>query len=396
MIRRSAGLAAIALILSLAAHFLGIGLTFSTEVLRPQPAPPTDAVQLGTSFDEVADLEVEAVAPEPLEPLDPVEPEEPPEPEVQPPEEPPEADVPTSDAQVASSNPQETFAPDTGLAPPVEPEFQEPVSQDTVQATEPEEAANSGGAETGIADAQLAPPVDSAEAPAPQPLANPTPPEEVADAVDTPTETVVPPVAASPQLTAPPVADVIAALPPETTPVEIDELTPDVSDAEEQSQETGAVTASLRPSIRPPDLSTDTAGDTPNAAPTTPQVIESPLTLYSRQGIDLFAGRQSSGRGQSAGASGGLGPGNSDTTNYAGQVLVHLNRRPPVAVAGRGWARVTFRINPDGSLASVDIIDGSGSSDIDRAARLQVRRGEPFPPPPDGRTRTLTFVYSLN
>lgn len=403
MIRRSAGLAVAAVVLSLVLHFLGVGLTFTSRAPEPSSERPTETVSLGNSFDDVADLAVEPVEPEPVEEVDPPDPEE------QPPVEPQEAEVPTSDARVASPNPQQTFSPDTGVTPPVSDEIDDPGTPETAETDEPDQPPPSAGTEAEVADARLSPPVETVPDASPQPSASPEPAAEAEPVEQATTEGPGPegtlaPVPVAPQLTAP-VNDVIAALPPETTPpVE------DIIDAPNEAQEPdpdadrsgGAVTTSVRPPARSSTLSVrDQAAfgaedDTAENEQASPQSVVSPLTLYSRQGIDLFGGQQRESRSRRAGSTGGLGPGNADTTNYAGQVLVHLNRTEPVVVSARGWARVTFRINPDGSLASVDIIDGSGSADIDRAARTQVRRGEPFPRPPDGRSRMLTFVYRLN
>ena len=148
-----------------------------------------------------------------------------------------------------------------------------------------------------------------------------------------------------------------------------------------------AVTTSLRPRLpaqRPspaPEGLPDGASENTEARLAPSQLIESPLTAYRRDGANVFGqlgGGAQSGR-QGFGAA--LGAGNSDATNYAGQVLVHLNRTAPVPVTGKGWARVLFLINPDGSLASVDVLDSSGSRPIERAVREQVRSAAPFPPP---------------
>ncbi|MFC3612900.1 TonB family protein [Lutimaribacter marinistellae] len=117
------------------------------------------------------------------------------------------------------------------------------------------------------------------------------------------------------------------------------------------------------------------------------------MTLYLRDGIDQFAGQRAGSQSQRLRSGGRGGSGNADVTNYPGQVLMNLNWTLPVAVSSRRWARVSFWINPDGSLGSVDIIDGFGSSEIDRAAKTQVRRGVPFPKPPQRKGRLLTFVY---
>lgn len=162
-----------------------------------------------------------------------------------------------------------------------------------------------------------------------------------------------------------------------------------------------AVLTSLRPRLpeRRPESEQGGTGEAANRrssleAPST--TIESPLAAYRRNGTDLTVKRGGGRLSGGLGFEGSGGTGNSDQTNYAGRVLVHLNRAPVVPVSGRGAARVLFVINPDGSLASVDVFDTTGSADIDRAAKAQIRTAAPFPPPPGGTRRTLSFVYRIN
>jgi TonB family protein len=111
--------------------------------------------------------------------------------------------------------------------------------------------------------------------------------------------------------------------------------------------------------------------------------MESPLIAYARDGnLDGWLGHQGSGSS-----------GNSGVTNYAGRVLVHLNNAPRVRAQIRGSARVVLEINPDGTLARVDVIESTGTFELDSAAKAQVRNAAPFPPPPQGATRKLSFVY---
>lgn len=370
MIKTSTGLALAALTLSLLVHVFGIGVTFDPALRRSQPEARSETVALGDSFEEIVDLQVEPVTPEPLDPVDP------PEPQTQPDVPPKEAEVPTTEVLVASPNPRPTLSPDTGVSQPAPGEVTAPVTPPTLEASDSEEPRQSDDADTGDGDQRPA----ASDAPAvPQP---PVTPPVVAE----------PP---APAVTTAPSADVIAALPP------IDAQPPVNITGVETVSVPEAPTASLRPQVRPqptpsqnPVSLPDPDADAPNDLAA--DIIESPLTAYSRDGIDLFAGQRQQGGSQRNSFAGGRGPGNSDVTNYAGQVLVHLNRTPLVAVAGRGWARVSFVINPDGTLGSVDIIDGSGSPEIDRAAKAQTRMGVPFPLPPGGERRRLNFVYRLN
>jgi len=344
MIRRSLAIAAFAIVLSLAIHLIGLSLTTQIPSEPSTGQEATDTVLLNNQFEDFA--EVEAA---------PVEPESASEPEP-PTETPPEADIPTSQALVASDDPQRVRAPDFGVAEPVQPDVLEPVNQgESEQGEEPE-------GETGEpVQAESTPPVTTeaeAEVPSEDDVAQPVEPL-LADPVE----------------------------PVETTEVDVP------LEAEETEGTDLAVTDSPRPPTRetPPDPQPTLSGPRDFSALQFPeQAVESPLSRYRRDGADTFT------RGSGGTQSGGRGPGNSDETNYAGLVLVHLNRAPPVYVAARGFARVFFQIDPDGSLAWVDVTESSGSPAVERAAKAQVQSAAPFPLPPGGKSRKLSFVYSSN
>lgn len=398
MIRKSTAIGVIALMISLVLHFLGIGLTFTTEPPVQVAESVEEAVALGEAFDDIADFEAEPVVPEPAEAPEPVEPpvEETPQPE--------EVEAPTSQALVASPNPQNTPSPDTGISAPVQSDPSGPVTPETGDTPDPEIATPSAGSERAISDATLAPPVaPEGQSDAPEGDLSGAP--EVAFEEPVEPEAATPPSSTDAERPADPVEppDVIAALPPDIV-APVPEDIPDPQEQEQPEPEAGTPsestkTTSLRPQLRPrtpAQVPQGVAGGTGNRfdefrAPS--DVIESPLTAYTRDGTNLFAGQRGGRQSTGQGFGGGRGPGNSDVTNYAGMVLVHLNRVQPVALTARGWARVVFRINPDGSLASVNIIDGSGSLEIETAAKSHIRRAEPFPRPPDNRVRMLSFIY---
>lgn len=395
MIRRSAGIATAAILLSLGLHLLGLGVTVSDRPPAPAPAdaPPTDMVALGNAFEDVAEPVSSPVEAEPA----PV-----PEPPVETPPEPDRAEIPTSEALVASDNPQQVAAPDIARASTVQPDRLAPTPGDagdpaTATVTPPvtaevRETAPAGSAEA-PADpvAQAADPVAQSADPAPQPDAAPAPAVTAA--------LTAPPVPAAPVPVAPaPAAIPVIPLAPQAEDG-ADRAPPVVPVPDPPEAEAGsalAVAASPRPRDRPRPPAARGSPDDPmdfSSLRVPPaQLIESPLTVYRRDGIDQIGGQRRSG---GAGYSGSGGPGNSDVTNYAGRVLVHLNRAPPVPVSGRGFARVMFEINRDGSLAWVDIIDGTGTPEIDRAAKDQVRSAAPFPPPPGGASRKLVFLYRI-
>ena len=162
-----------------------------------------------------------------------------------------------------------------------------------------------------------------------------------------------------------------------------------------------AVRSSLRPQLptkrptpKPNGFSNGSSQTTPARRAPAPR-IESPLTAYKRDGSNIFGQQGGGTRSGGQGFRNSRNTGNSSTTNYAGQVLAQLNRTSPVAVSGRGWARVLFQINPDGTLGSVVIVDSSGSRSIDRGAVQQVRAAGRFPRPPGGQSRRLNFFYRI-
>lgn len=331
MIPRSAAIATAAVVLSLLLHFIGLGFTSGNPTEPSAKDDATDVVALGNAFEDVAETISEPVQPEPdPAPETPVEPA--PEPEL--------SEVTTSEALVASLTPEQVFAPQGSPG-----ELAEPVTPQTA----PE------------------PPAETA--------AQPDAPQESA-AVPAPTEPVAPvesePIATeTPELAAEPDPDGQEAVTPES---ELSEL---------------AVVTSPRPRIperQPTEPQSDSS--TEFGALLSPPLIESPLAAHVRGDAKLVVS-QSGGSGfQDSG-----GSGNSDVTNYAGRVLVHLNRSLTVRATAHGAAWVHFVINSDGTLAQVGIVDSTGSQEIEQAAMAQVRKAAPFPRPPKGASRQLTFVY---
>ncbi len=378
MIRRSVLIAAAAILVSLFLHLMGLSVTGQRLAEDAPGGQAPESIELSTTFEDLAEVVAEPIEPEPAEaPEPPVErlPEEP--------------EIPVSEALVASENPQEVYAPDIGESEVVQPTATEPVEPDVAE-TENTSEGDAAASE----DVDETPPVEAETATdVPEGI-----PEAVA--VEPEVATEVQPVSPQPQeLAALPVNPspeaAIPVVPLESEAIEPDDpVDPTEQDANEDVTEL-AVTSSIRPQ-RPERQPTPERRGVLNGArdfselqfPS--EVVESPLYAYRREGLDAFTS------GSSGSRSGGRGPGNSDTTNYAGEVLVHLNRAPPVFVAARGFAKVFFEINPDGTLAWVDVIDSSGSSDVDRAARAQVQAASPFPLPPGGVSRKLSFFYTSN
>lgn len=437
MIRRSLAIAIAAALVSLLLHILGITATSRVATEDGPASSQTDVVELSNAFEELVETVSDPVEPdaapepEPLEvpPPEPLEVEEPPEPEeAEAPPEPEEVEPPTSRALVASTNPQRTFAPDTGLIETGRRSTIGDSGTDDPGAPDPTAVQPAEGEVGDRSEPTNAPPVtpEAAEVP---PDGDPDAAQETPDQDSTETaqgtgedETdaapeVAPerlaalpaPQAPTPSVTAPVTPSAIPVIPLDTQSVETDtsepasdpeaEAAPDALDSEQEIDlAAAAVQTSPRPRLRQPQAAQEPLG-VRNSPQTLREflrdpnrVIESPLTAYRRDGADPFLRGGGGNRGGN-GFTSARGPGNSDVTNYAGQVIVHLNRTRRIAVSERGWARVFFRINPDGSLAWVDVLDGSGSAEVDRGAKAQVRAAAPFPRPPSGTTRQLTFIY---
>lgn len=397
MIRRSTAVATAAIILSLFVHILSLSFSSPFQPKRPTELAATDVVALGNAFEDVAEAPSEPVKPESAMVSEPPV-ETPPQPEF--------ADTPTTEALVASANPQRAVSPDTSPAKIVQPEMIAPSEPEQSAAPQLETVEPSGSDDGAFADAAVTSPVESEAAnpalspPMAQPP-KPEPPQQLA-ALPVPITAVTP--------AAEPSAVPLMPLDRETIEPEIPEAAiepasggSEPTEAEQDSDGSDlAVISSLRPqrpsrrsfveSEEPLEGSTDASDGRPSPS----QIIESPLAAYQRDGTDLTI-PQKNGTGPD-----GLGflnsgtPGNSDVTNYAGRVLMQLNRTPTVRISVRGFARVHFEINPDGTLARVDIIDGTGSLEINNAAKAQVRNSAPFPRPPRGASRKLTFVYRIN
>lgn len=447
MIRRSAIIAVAAILLSLLLH--AYGLTFSGGVWPRASVEEgtSDVITLNKTFEDIADALDEAEpseperAPEPQPEEETVpEPEEEtvPEPEEETVPEPEAAEVPTTEVLVASSNPQNTPAPDTGSAQVVRPDATGPADFESGTVPEPETVQPAGGNDTQVSDAPTQPvePDTVAQTPlgtpdattpaaealaapvAPEPTAAPTPEQlaalppaavpavPVTPVAPTPTPSTVPVIPVAPETVEPETVEPTEVSPetidPETPDISVDlETTPSVDAEDDTSGSDPSLASSLRPQLptrRPPAEQAGQSDGDAVAETGTPRsrLFESPLTAYRRDGTDLTILEDGGTRSGGRGFQNSRGPGNSDVTNYAGRVLVHLNRVPAVRVAGRGYARVFFEINPDGSVGSIGIIEGQGPIDIERAARAQIRAAVPFPRPPNGNVRRMSFVYQAN
>ncbi len=363
MIRRSALVAVAAVFLSLILHGMGLDLTFREHRSEPSAEAAPDVSDTGGTFADYADVATEPEQPSVTTPDPVIE------------------EIPTSDARVASDNPQDVLVPDTGTAEVIEPDASEPLESESSvsQAEEP-----SGTEDETTQELAALQPDD--------PTSEEATPETSPDAAEPLTSNVQEPEAISPDASEP---DQVpnAAAPLEAEPSEAEQpdiivasrpedpeiLTPE--DSEDLSR--SAVTRSLRPPQERP-----TAEDLGATA-----AAESQSDVYQRTGLELLAlGGVSTASGSSQ-FSGSFGVGNATASNYAGEVLVRLNRAPKVYQSESGTAQVQFQIDPDGSVAWVRVLRSSGTQGINRAAAAQVRTAAPFPRPPTGNSVRLVFVY---
>ena len=393
MTKGSISAAMAAVLLSMLLHGLGLRFTSSDDQPPSNQDVTSDLTDAGGAFEDLAETMTEPEEPQPAPVPDP--------PSVTSPE-PVIEETPTSQAQVASDNPRNVTAPDTGTTDVIEPDAAEPSES---AAPAPETAQRSGGEDDTVADVAVSQPVEpDTEAVAPQgaPDETPLPAETRAIEVAPPSsaETVkplAPTPAPSPSPALIPEPEVQQPVRPEITVAPEPDDPEALRAAESEDGSGSAVTTSLRPPKERPSAAAlgvpdgvHQQGDQTGSATGT---MESPLTTYKRTGIDPFASGSGRARSGTTGFSGSRNPGNASTTNYIGEVLVQLNRSPAVYSSARGTARVSFEINPDGTIAWVSILDSKGSRTIERAASAQVRSAAPFPPPPQGTSQRLVFVF---
>ena len=78
---------------------------------------------------------------------------------------------------------------------------------------------------------------------------------------------------------------------------------------------------------------------------------------------------------------------------YGRKVLAQINRTRKARAPSRGRAVVAFAISEAGTLASVKVLQSSGSPDLDQVALDHIRRAAPFPKPPAGAQRQFSFEF---
>ena len=413
MIRGSIVVAAVAILVSLLVHILGLSMTAPDKPTAPVAQGDSDVVDLSNSFEDLAEALANPVEPEAAEIT-----------------EPEEAEVPTSNALVASENPEPVSAPDFGKAEIIQPDVIEPQDAEPADPSDNDHPTRADAENTQpeatdtIVEFPQAEPVAETE-----PIEAEVPPisnaliasenPEPDSASDFKEVEIVQPNVIEPQDADPSDSDQPASADAEATRLKATDTVAEIlqgepvaeTDSTEAEVPTTPIITALKPEdeveslvpeqavtepVRPRLLGRNRNESPEGAADSSDefadlrfpqQLVESPLATFQRSGTDAFTS------GDTQRQSGGRGPGNSNETNYAGLVLVHLNRSPPVYASAHGFARVFFQIDPDGSIAWVEITDSSGSTEIHRIAKQLVRKAAPFPPPPDGVSRKLSFNF---
>lgn len=81
------------------------------------------------------------------------------------------------------------------------------------------------------------------------------------------------------------------------------------------------------------------------------------------------------------------------SATYGRAVLTQISRTRKARAPARGRAVVAFSISDGGALASVTVLQSSGSPDLDQVALDHIRRAAPFPKPPAGAQRQFSFEF---
>jgi protein TonB len=94
-----------------------------------------------------------------------------------------------------------------------------------------------------------------------------------------------------------------------------------------------------------------------------------------------------------AAAAESAGNGVKATANYGSAVMKKIRKTKKQRALAKGAVIVGFAISEDGGLASVKVLQSSGSAELDMVAQDHIRRSAPFPPPPPGADRKFSFEF---
>jgi periplasmic protein TonB len=229
----------------------------------------------------------------------------------------------------------------------------------------------------------------------PETMAQPTTP--VAQAAP------LPPVQATPAPmadTLPPVNDPqMAALAPVAAPTPAAPVTPSETRAPAPEDAAAAPDQSLRPQTRPdrPAPQVATRHPDPEPAPRQPsRATPQPQGNADRNATrGANAGQQggNAATAQSRQATAKGDGGTAASASYGRAVLTQISRTRKARAPARGRTVVAFSIADGGALASLQVLQSSGSPALDQVALDHIRRAAPFPPPPAGAGRHFSFAF---
>lgn len=398
MIRGSAFLAAVALLVSIAVHLAGAALVDTQPQTQIEGGAPATAAQLGNSFQDVASgvqTPIEAAQTDTPQP--------------------PEDTVETVEPEELTEEPQPTDQTEQ-----IRPETQtdQPVPSQTAQTTAAEVVTSSRP----LTAAERPQPTETTPVPAPsqsavaapvQPAQLPEATVEVQSAPVVRLERLTPSLSATPstQATQTPNLETAALKPIAPTPratveplpqeVEIAPAEPTVLEALPDPENETATRLSARPILRPKAIEEAARARAPAPQPVRRATSTPRPNRQATQGQNQprqRAGQSDGQRNANANASSqntsrARPAGNAAITNYPGQVQRKINRTRRPSVRGRGQVSVSFRIARNGGLAALSVSRSSGNPNLDRAALDLVRRAAPFPAPPAGARTSYTLPF---
>jgi protein TonB len=159
-------------------------------------------------------------------------------------------------------------------------------------------------------------------------------------------------------------------------------VTPTETLSPEPETATAAPDKSLRPHPRPdrpaPQMATQPQGNADRNA-----------TRGTATGQDTATAASAPARQATAQGDGGAAA----SASYGRAVLTQISRTRKARAPSRGRTVVAFSISDAGALASVQVLQSSGSPDLDRVALDHIRRAAPFPKPPSGAQRQFSFEF---
>jgi len=94
--------------------------------------------------------------------------------------------------------------------------------------------------------------------------------------------------------------------------------------------------------------------------------------------------------GDSAASAKSPAAGNSEHSNYSGEVMRHLSQLRRPRASGPGSTHIRFTVSPRGTIKHIEVSQSSGSSRFDRQALIFVKKASPFPAPPTGISHSFT------